>query len=166
MPVIWGRVTRARAFGAAALLAATFIGGAHAAECVGAHERDSLTVRALQSRLMVAAFSCNARTDYNNFVRRYRPYLANHGYELRKYFRKLYGPGYTRALNSFVTTLANGASQVSIADRGEFCNESRAAFTELLRAQSYEAPLTLQAVALDTDWRLNTERVCEALSQR
>ena len=115
---------------------------------------------------MVAALSCNARTDYNDFVVRYRPYLANHGYELRRYFRKLYGRGHKRALNTFVTALANGASQVSIVDRSEFCNESRTAFADLLRARTYEAPLTLQAVALDTDWRPRTERVCEALSQR
>jgi hypothetical protein len=166
MPSILRRARRARTVGAAAFLAATFIGGAQAADCVVAQERDSLTVRALQSRLLVAALSCDARADYNDFVTRYRPYLANHGYELRKYFRKLYGTGYDRALNSFVTTLANGASQVSIADRGSFCNESRAAFAELLRARNYEAPLTLQAVALDTDWRPDTERVCEAISQR
>jgi len=166
MPVVTGRARRARTVGAAVLLAATFIGGAQAADCVGSQERDSLTVRALQSRLMVAALSCGARADYNSFVTRYRPYLANHGYELRKYFRKLYGAGYSNAMNSFVTALANGASQVSIADRNAFCSESRAAFGELLRARNYEAPLTLQAVALDTDWRPSTERVCEALSQR
>jgi hypothetical protein len=163
---VLGRPARARAVGTAALLAMTFIGGAHAADCVGAHERDSLTVRALQSRLMVAALSCGARADYNSFVTRYRPYLANHGYELRKYFRKLYGAGFNHAMNRYVTALANGASQVSIADRGGFCNDSRAAFSNLLQARTYEAPLTLQAVALDTDWRPDTERVCEALTQR
>jgi len=166
MPVFRGRARRARTVGAAALLAATVVGGAQAADCVGSHERDSLTVRALQSRLMVAALSCGARADYNSFVTRYRPYLANHGYELRKYFRKLYGAGFNHAMNRYVTALANGASQVSIADRGGFCNESRAAFTDLLRARNYEAPLTLQAVAVDTDWRPNTERVCEALTRR
>lgn len=166
MPHAKGLARRARVTGTAVVLAAIFAGGVQAAECVGAPERDSLTVRALQSRLMVAALSCGARAEYNSFVLRYRPYLATHGHELRKHFRKQYGAAHQRALNTFVTELANGASQVSITDRNGFCAESRAAFAELLRARSHEAPLMLQAVALDTDWRPQTERVCEALTQR
>jgi hypothetical protein len=143
-----------------------FAGGVQAADCVAARERDSLTVRALQTRLMVAALSCGARTEYNDFVTRYRPHLTDHGDALRKHFRKLHGARHERALNAFVTSLANGVSQVSIDDRNGFCADSQAAFTQLLRARAHEAPLILQAVALDTDWRPRTERVCEALTQR
>ena len=121
-----------RRFGAAALIAVTCSGSVYAAEWVAPRERDSQIVRALQSRLMIAAFSCNARTDYNKFVKYYRPHLAFHGSGLRQYFRKKHGRSHKRALNRYVTRLANGASQASINDRGRFCAESRAIFSELM----------------------------------
>lgn len=166
MPHGKGLASGVRAIGTALVLGTIFAGGVQAADCVDAHERDTLTVRALQSRLLVAALSCDAREQYNDFVLRYRPQLATYGKELRAHFRKRHGKRHERALNTYVTELANGASKVSIADRTRFCAESRAALDELLRARSFEAPLTLQAVALDTDWRPNRERVCEALTQR
>lgn len=161
-----GVMRRARIAGTAAVAAMMFAGGVQAADCVSARERDSLTVRALQSRLLVAALSCGARADYNSFVTRYRPQLAAHSSELRKHFRKQHGAAHNKALNAYVTKLANGASQVSIEDRYGFCAESQRALAELLRARAHEAPLVLQAVALDTDWRLEREPVCEALTQR
>jgi hypothetical protein len=155
-----------RLFGAAALIAVTCSSSVYAASCVAPRDRDSQIVRALQSRLMIAAFSCNARGDYNQFVKRYRPQLAYHGDGLRKYFRKKHGKSHKRALNKFVTRLANGASQASIKDRGRFCAESRAIFTALRTVPSHQAPLTLQAVALDTDWRHRPAKVCEAVASR
>jgi hypothetical protein len=152
--------------GAAALIAVTCSSSVYAASCVAPRDHDSQIVRALQSRLMIAAFSCNARTDYNRFVKRYRPHLAFHGDGLRKFFRKKHGKAHKRALNKFVTRLANGASQASIDDRGRFCAESRAIFTALKSAPAHQAPLTLKAVALDTDWRPSRPKVCEAVAQR
>jgi len=153
-------------FGVATLIAVTWSGSIYAASCVAPRERDSQVVRALQSRLMIAALSCNARNDYNQFVNFYQPHLAYHGSGLRKYFRKKYGKGHKRALNRFVTNLANGASQESIRDRGKFCADSRAIFSDLMSVPANEAPLTLQAVALDTDWRHRPAKVCEAVAQR
>ena len=156
---------RVKFAGIAILMASVFAGSAHGADCLGARDRDAQVVRALQSRLMVAAFSCNARTDYNKFVLRYRPHLAYHGRGLQKYFRKQHGRSHTKLLNRFVTSLANGASQVSIADRGQFCERSRVAFSELMTARRHEAPLVLQAVALESDWRFQPARVCEAVAE-
>ncbi|MDA1325468.1 MAG: hypothetical protein O3C34_12030 [Proteobacteria bacterium] len=155
-----------RWIGAAALFALTCSGSVYAADCVAPRDRDSQIVRALQSRLMIAALSCNARNDYNQFVNHYQPQLAYHGTGLRKYFRKKHGKSHKRALNKFVTDLANGASQASIKDRSRFCVESRAIFAALKSASSRQAPLTLQAVALDTDWRHKPAKVCEAYAQR
>jgi len=166
MPTIFSGGRLVRRFGAAALIAATCSGSVYAADCVGPRDRDSQTVRALQSRLMIAALSCNARNDYNRFVNAYQRHLTYHGTGLRKYFRKKYGKGYKRALNKFVTDLANGASQASIKDRAAFCAESRVIFAQLRRAPSHRAPLTLKAVALDTDWRARPAKVCEALVDR
>lgn len=156
---------RAKLACATVLMTVVTAGGAHAADCLGARDRDAQVVRALQSRLMIAAFSCNARADYNQFVLRYRPHLAYHGRGLQHYFRKQHGKRATRVLDSFVTTLANGASQISISDRGRFCDESRVAFSELKIARNHEAPLVLQAVALESDWRFRPAKICEALVQ-
>jgi hypothetical protein len=165
MPWEKSGTNRVRFAGVALAMTVVFSGSAYAADCLGARERDSQVVRALQSRLMVAAFSCNARADYNQFVLRYRPHLAFHGRELQQYFRKQHRQQSTRALNSFVTSLANGASQISITNRAGFCEESRVAFSELKIAQRHEAPLVLQAVAHESDWRFNPAKVCEALVQ-
>ena len=159
-------IRQARLLGAAALVAVTCSGSVYAADCVAPRDRDSQIVRALQSRLMIAAFSCNARTDYNLFVKRYQRHLAYHGSGLRKYFKKKHGRAHKRALNKFVTRLANGASQASINNRGGFCAESRAIFSALRSASKNRAPLTLKAVALDTDWRNKPAKVCEAYAQR
>jgi hypothetical protein len=166
MPSSTKRQGGLRLLGAAALIAITTSSSVYAANCVQPRERDSQIVRALQSRLMIAALSCNARSDYNQFVNHYQKQLSYHGAGLQKYFRTKYGKGHKRALNKFVTRLANGASQESIKDRRGFCAESRAIFAELKSASSRRAPKMLRAVALDTDWRHRPAKVCdEAVAQ-
>lgn len=154
-----------RRVGAAALVALTCSSSVYAANCIQVRDRDSQTVRALQSRLMIAALSCNARADYNRFVTHYQKHLTYHSVGLRKYFRKKYGKRHKRMLNKFVTELANAASQESIKDRRGFCAESRVIFSQLMKAPKHRAPVMLQAVALDTDWRHRAE-VCEAVAKR
>lgn len=166
MPSISLRRGKLRLLGAAALVALTCSSSVYAASCVQPNERDSQIVRALQSRLMIAALSCNARSDYNRFVKHYQKDLAYHGSGLRKYFRNKYGKKHKKALNKFVTRLANGASQESIKDRRGFCAESRVIFSQLMSAPKHRAPVTLQAVALDTDWRHRPAKVCEAVASR
>jgi hypothetical protein len=164
MPGITLAKSHIRFIGAAALLALTSTSSVYAAGCIAPRVSDSQMVRALQSRLMIAALSCNARADYNRFVKRYRSHLAYHGAALRKSFRKKYGKSYRRALNKFITEMANGASQASINDRAGFCAESRAIFASLRATPNHRAPLTLQAVAYDTDWRPSKPKVCEAMA--
>ncbi len=103
MPRISLGIRQVRRLSVAALIAVTCSSSVYAASCVAPRDRDSQTVRALQSRLMIAAFSCNARADYNRFVKRYQPHLAYHGNGLRKYFRKKHGRAHKRALNKFIT---------------------------------------------------------------
>ena len=114
---------------------------------------------------MVAALSCSARDDYNRFVYRYTPQLADHGASLRKWFRKLHGGGHKREINRFVTRLANDASMLSIRDRQKFCARSRDALTALLEAPRNQSWPTLRAVALETKWTRALPAGCEALSQ-
>lgn len=146
-------------------LTAALSGPAYALTCPVSGEQNSLAVRALQSKLMVAALSCSAQNDYNRFVRLYKPHLADHAGSLRQWFRKLHGKGYRREINRFVTLLANDASMRSIGDRGAFCAASQDAFSALLRASRLEAPSTLRAVAFETNWRRDVPAGCTVLTQ-
>ncbi len=150
---------------AGAALAALLAGPANALICPAPAEQNSLTVRALQAKLMVAALSCSARDDYNAFVRRYEPLLANHAISLRSWFRKKYGGSQNREINRFVTLLANDASMQSIRDRSEFCAGSHAAFSALLAAPSQQSSFTLQTVAVEANWRRDIPGECQAMAQ-
>src|SRR3546814_13289172 len=79
---------------------------------------------------MVAALSCGARDDYNEFVLSHRPSLQKYGKAIRTEFRRRYGKAGNSKLNQFVTRLANEASARSNADRENFCAEATASFQE------------------------------------
>lgn len=126
-----------RALAVAGILICGFTIGAEAAECGRTVQRVaptdlSIEVRRLQTKLMVAALSCeDSRPAYNDFVVHYRPVLRRHGDALKAKFRREYGGGYQSKLDSFVTLLANQASQQSITDRAGFCADARATFARL-----------------------------------
>lgn len=147
-------------------VSATLAGTALAGVCPAPDEQDSLTVRALQARLMVAALSCQARDDYNQFVGRYERHLAGHAVSLRKWFRKLHGSRSEREINRYVTGLANDASMLSIRDRAKFCVRSRDAFAALLEAPRKENRSTLRSVAMATRWVRSAPPECDALTQK
>jgi hypothetical protein len=149
-----------RRFGAGVAIAAAVSGPVQAMTCPAPDERSSLTVRALQAKLMVAALSCSARGDYNQFARLYAPHLANHGVSLRRWFRKLHGIRHKREINRFVTLLANDASMRSIGDRVEFCAKSQEAFSVLLKASRATSRQTLKDVAIATNWRQDIPAGC------
>lgn len=89
-----------------------------ASGCASGPVAEALQVRALNSRLMVAALACEAQDDYNAFVERFDGVLARSGRKVADWF----GPrGGRRALNDYVTSLANKASLDSLGDRYAFC---------------------------------------------
>jgi len=139
---------------------------AQAMECAGPKDRDGFAVRELQTQLMVAALTCDARADYNDFVTRFRPELAEHGTRLRRYFRHAYGKRHKQALNSYVTELANRASNRSIADRAGFCASSRTAFRRLLNAPRRDSSKVLTLVAANSGAARDPQSACDALSKR
>ena len=85
--------------GAVFLILAT--GGAEAI-CVSPKDREALSMRLLQTELMVAALSCQRKSDYNAFIRRFEKELVVHGRNLKRIFKRTYG-GKSRQLESFVT---------------------------------------------------------------
>lgn len=90
----------------------------------------AIEVRRLQTTLMVAALSCNARSYYNDFVIRHRPRLQHYGKAIRLEFRRRYGRNAPTELNRFITHLANQASAQSNADRDAFCSEAMMLFQQ------------------------------------
>jgi len=102
-------------------LAAAIAGPAIAQSCLQPAERAAFEVRALQSQLMVAALTCSRDGDYNAFVRKFQGDLAASYRGIQGHFRRTAGSGHQRALDSFITTLANEQSQDGIRAGSHFC---------------------------------------------
>jgi hypothetical protein len=90
----------------------------------------SIEVRRLQTNLMVAALTCNARADYNAFVLTHRTSLQKYGKIIRTEFRRRFGKAGDSKLNAFITRLANEASTRSNADRDGFCADAASTFQQ------------------------------------
>lgn len=102
-------------------LAAIVAGPAIAQTCVQSSERTAFEVRALQSQLMVAALTCQQDSGYNAFVRKFQGELAGSYRAIQGHFRRTAGGGHQRALDGFITTLANEQSQDGIRQGSRFC---------------------------------------------
>ena len=123
---------------AAVIVTAT---GAKADGCARDYELPALQARVLQTDLMVAALTCDARPLYNAFITKYRPELIGQGRALKAYFNRTHGKRGVMVLDAFVTRLANEASLRTVAARGTYCANARMAFTTAL-AGSETARLT------------------------
>lgn len=121
---------------AAAMLGSFLVTGpAAAAMCQPASAKSkgeiAIEVRRLQTTLMVAALSCNARANYNDFMINYRPVLQKHAREIRREFQRRHGKAGGRHLNRFITRLANEASSWNNADHEGFCGSANAVFQRM-----------------------------------
>lgn len=123
----------------------------------------ALSVRTLQSDLMVSALSCNAREDYNTFALKFRPMLKTHGGDLTNYFGQIYGAGAKRELNSYVTDLANYAAIRHATNAGEFCSGTANAVEALLIEEKNIRSVAL-AYALQVSPTLRQEIAKAAIS--
>lgn len=116
---------RGRIFAAIITSIALVIPGlAQAAPCAKQADQTALQVRMLQTELMVAALTCNQRTDYNSFVTRFKPQLSAQGKHLQVFFKTQYGAASSKALNGFITKIANESSRRGMMKRGAFCRNA------------------------------------------
>ena len=129
--------------------------------CADVEERNSLRVRTLQTRLMVAALTCDARAPYNAFVTHYRPALVVHANRLTGYFDRQFGRRSVRVLDRYVTGLANRASARSITDRKSFCAANDETFTGLLGVGKNERETVLLRTAVERVTQIDTVATCE-----
>ncbi|HEV7268670.1 MAG TPA: hypothetical protein VGN83_27740 [Falsiroseomonas sp.] len=102
-------------------LAAVIAGPAIAQSCVQSSERTAFEVRALQSQLMVAALSCGRDSEYNAFVRKFQGDLAASYRGIQGHFRRTAGRGHQRALDGYITQLANDHSQDGVRAGSHYC---------------------------------------------
>lgn len=110
------------------------------ATCVSSQEADAMRLRDLQSRLMVAALSCNQQTAYNGFVEKFRPSLTLAGQQIVAYFQRTGGG--EPALNRHLTQLANAAGLARAEEPENYCGDTWAMFLLL-----EEEPQGLSAMA-------------------
>ncbi len=130
----------------AGIMAASIAGPAVAQSCMRPAEHTAFNLRTLQSQLMVAALACNGDAEYNNFVRRFQGDLAGAYREIQGYFRRTAGGSHQRALDGFITTLANSHSEDGIRQGSNFC----ANVTPLFRvAMSQTSAASLAELAVE-----------------
>jgi hypothetical protein len=105
------------------------------AQCATTQELQAMTMRALQSELMVAALSCGMKDNYNHFIDTNKLQLRNHGTMLRGYFQRHHGGKAEPELNAFVTQLANQASRMSLNQSDRlYCRQASLMF-RMIQAQ-------------------------------
>lgn len=97
--------------------------------CANRTELEAIQIRHLQSRLMVAALSCNQQKAYNDFVTAFQNELTAHGTQLVAYFNRTKQG--TAALNKAVTDLANAAAKLRAQNPEGFCGATWTQFWKL-----------------------------------
>lgn len=85
-------------------------------------EADAFRLRHLQSRLMVAALSCNQQAAYNTFVEHFRGSLVSAGGQMTDYFLRVGGGQF--ALNKHITDLANAAGLSRAESPDSYCQKT------------------------------------------
>jgi hypothetical protein len=131
-------------------LAAGLAGPAIAQSCLPAAERQAFDVRAVQSQLQVAALLCRDQgypqleQEYRSFVQKFSPEFQAPARNIQAHFRRTAGRD-PRALDSFITNLANAHQQDASRSGTQFCTMAPALFRVAL-AQSSASGLADLAV--------------------
>ena len=103
-----------------------------AAGCARPADMTALQTAVVQQRLMVAALSCNAAPQYNNFVKAYQKDLQASDSALQAYFKRLNGKTGTSDYHAYKTRMANSSSMDSIHDITGYCASANASFEQAL----------------------------------
>ena len=129
-----------RAVGAALAISGVLGAGPVYAQdlCKASRSATALAVRTLQSDLMVAALSCNIKAQYNTFATKFQAPLTNNGKALKAEFDKRFGGKATQRLTTYVTELANQASQRMSTQGSNYCAEVAGLFQTVLSLDSVE----------------------------
>lgn len=147
----------ARGAAFAGAVAAFQIAGTTGAAAIEAHNKAefaALQVRMLQTEMMVAALTCNYHLEYNTFIETHGSELTRHASTLKAMFRRQHGGSAQRALDRYVTQLANDVSIRSIRTRATFCETAMGLFRSADQGAALAdlgAGTMVQAAAAPTD---------------
>ena len=130
---------------------------ARALPCAQQEEARAFNLRHLQSRLMVAALSCDQKDAYNGFVKRFLNELSSGGKTFVAYFQRtgLGAPG----LNKHVTDLANAAGHQRAVDPNAYCEKTWQMFWDLDQTPERFAAIARESVVT----ALNPPEECSEL---
>jgi hypothetical protein len=99
--------------------------------CITPRERQAYEVYALRTQVLVGAQSCRMTDRFNVFAMKFTRELTSEGRELRTHYLKAYGKGGDKALDDFVTQIAN-ASFVEGSGGGNLCGATTAIFDDVM----------------------------------
>jgi hypothetical protein len=107
-------------------------------ECGPTPDQASIGMRALQTDLMVAGLKCSA-DQWNTFTAKFKAVIKQDADRLQKVFNKTYGKSGPNEMNSFVTQLANDASQRSNAfTEADYCKQQDVLYNKVLALTAAE----------------------------
>ncbi len=113
--------------------AAGIVAGASGAlACATPTQTAMFDIAGLKSELMVTTLSCNADSEYNAFITRYRALLQADDAALQHYFVRTFGGGGQAAHDAYITTVANKMSEIAVAEGNNFCRRHLVLFSEVL----------------------------------
>ncbi len=118
------------------LAATTLLGVSVAMACATPDEAAMFDVAGLKSELMVTALTCNADSQYDAFVMRFKAVLLQDDEQLLVYFEHTYGRAGQTAHDSYITNVANKMSEVGVAEGTDFCQHHLVLFPEVLALAS------------------------------
>ncbi|WP_426956864.1 hypothetical protein [Muricoccus radiodurans] len=122
--------------------------------CLSPSERVAFDVRALQSQMMVAMLQCGQeqQTAYGQFTTRYDAQLKEAFRGLQSHYRRVAGARGERAVDTYVTQLANVQSGDASRQGSNFCRNMAPVFAQALAAPNSVAALA----ALSQQQNINT----------
>lgn len=105
---------------------------ANESKCYNSSLEEAIHMRAIQSKLMVAALSCEgAKSRYNSFAIKFKRHLADNGKILNSYFKCMNGKKSLYHMDKMITSIANIAANMNSSDHESFCEEADQLFTAL-----------------------------------
>lgn len=118
------------------LAATTLLGVSVAMACATRDEAEMFDVAGLKSELMVTALTCNADSQYDAFVNRFKAVLLQDDHQLGMYFLHTYGRAGQTAHDAYITNVANKMSELGVAEGTGFCQQHMVLFPEVLALAS------------------------------
>ena len=92
--------------------------------CATKGELEAFDFRVFQTKMMVAALSCNHISAYQKLMHKHKEVFSSQGDIIKEYFQNNY-PNFESVLNRFITNIANKASQHSMQQFPEkFCKKN------------------------------------------